>query len=324
MNLYPMKFKPILKTKIWGGEKIRNIYRHGSSMAAIGESWDVSGIEGNESEVENGYLSENTLPELVEVYMGDLVGDHVYERYGAEFPVLLKIIDAAADLSVQVHPDDSMAQRLLGCSGKSEMWYVISAEPDAMLAAGFTRETSREELENLIGTSAFGSLLRWHPVRQGDVFMIPAGTVHAIGRGSTVIEIQQPVDITYRLYDYGRLDSDGRPRPLHVDEALQATHYDSWQIEPLRVSPRCGEVIRIADIGDIAVNLMALDHPKEYIVAQIDSFIILTCAEGHVNCVYGDDHLTLVPGESLLIPAEMTDMTLVPTGHVRLLETYIR
>ena len=145
-----------------------------------------------------------------------------------------------------------------------------------------------------------------------------------IGRGCTVIEIQQPVDITYRLYDYGRLDSDGRPRPLHVDEALQATHYDSWQIEPLRVSPRCGEVIRIADIGDIAVNLMALDHPKEYTVAQIDSFIILTCAEGHVNCVYGDDHLTLVPGESLLIPAEMTDMTLVPTGHVRLLETYIR
>ncbi len=324
MNLYPLKFKPILKTKIWGGNKIRNIYRHDSHMEAVGESWDISGMEGDESEVTGGYLAENTLPELAEVYMGDLVGDHVYEKYGTEFPLLLKIIDAADNLSVQVHPDDDMALRTYGGSGKSEMWYVLDAEPGAMLAAGFSRETSRSELETAVATSAFDTLLRWHTVEKGDIFTIPAGTVHAIGRGCTVIEIQQPVDITYRLHDYNRIDSNGRPRELHVEPALEAIHYGDWRVEPLRVTPRCGEVVRVAEIGDIVVNLMALDHPKEYTVAQIDSFIILTCVGGHVKCVYGDDHLTLVPGESMLIPAEMTDMILVPTGDVRLIETYIR
>ena len=236
--LYPLKFKPILKTAIWGGHRLpaagKKVPRRlAASADRISESWEISGVRGNLSVAANGFLKSNNLEELTEVYMGDLVGDKIYERYGLEFPVLVKFIDARERLSLQVHPDDELAARHHGCRGKAEMWYVVDCEPDAAVYIGFNRPVSREEYLRAVADGTLTSLLGRYRVRKGDIYYVPAGTIHTIGPGILIAEIQETSDVSYRISDWDRVDADGRPRALHTEEAAEAISFGPYGRTPL-------------------------------------------------------------------------------------------
>ena len=323
--LYPLKFKPIHKTKLWGGSKLSRYYRHDAGeITQVGETWDVSGVEGSESEVENGFLAGNTLNELVEVYMGDLVGDAVYNRFGDQFPLLVKLIDSAQHLSIQVHPNDEIAAERHNMSGKTEMWYVLDAEPGAFLVAGFCCPMDKTTYLQLVAENRLEEVLQKHPVSKGDLFFIPAGCVHSIGAGCVLLEIQQTSDLTYRIYDYNRLDSDGQLRELHTDLAIDAIDFEHWQNNKIVPADLHNDVAKVVECDYFVSNIIKVDKPQEYDLAPIDSFVLLTVLEGHVKCEFDDDYITLVDGETMLIPAEMTSLVLVPTGEVKLLEVYVK
>lgn len=323
--LYPLKFKPIHKPKIWGGEKLSRYYRHDAGeLTHVGETWDVSGVEGSESEIENGFLAGNTLNELVEVYMGDLVGEEVYNRFGGQFPLLVKLIDSAQHLSIQVHPTDEIAAERHAMSGKTEMWYVLEAEPDAFLVAGFNSPMDKATYLKLVDENRLEDVLQKHPVAKGDVFFIPAGCVHSIGAGCVLLEIQQTSDLTYRIYDYNRLDLDGKLRELHTDLAIDAIDFEQWKNDKIVTADLHNDLVKVVDCDYFVANIMTLDKPQEYDLAPIDSFVLLSVLEGHLKCEYDNDYITLVDGETMLIPAEMMSLLLVPTGDVKLLEVYVK
>ncbi|MBQ9471116.1 MAG: class I mannose-6-phosphate isomerase, partial [Bacteroidales bacterium] len=221
--LYPLKFTPIIKERPWGGHRLAEQLGkpNPQGIDRCGESWEIADMGNTQSVVANGFLAGNTLHELAEVYMGDLLGDRVFERYGTNFPLLVKLIDAHDDLSIQVHPDDATARKLHGSPGKTEMWYVMQAEADASLISGFNRELSRSELRQHIAQGTLPQVLHREAVAPGDALFIPAGRVHAIGRGVLLAEIQQAADITYRLFDYNRPDQHGQLRQLHIEQALE-------------------------------------------------------------------------------------------------------
>lgn len=325
-KLYPLKFKPILMQKVWGGERLKQYYRHDTpAMSNVGETWDVVAMDNErDSEVINGFLEENTLSELLEVYMGDLVGDAIYEKYGNYFPLMVKLIDATDRLSVQVHPNDELAGKHDEPAGKTEMWYVMKAEPGAQLMMGFKRQVCEEELHDMCHDGSVEDVLQSYDVKAGDVFFIPAGMVHAIGKGCLMLEIQQASDTTYRMYDYMRKDINGKYRQLHIHESLEAIDYENWMGRKVGYEVKPNEPVSLVECDKFTVNLIELDKPKEYEIAAIDSFILLTCAEGHVTLQYDGDYLTLADGETVLIPAEMTSLIIVPTVKTRLIETYIR
>ena len=323
-KLYPLKFRPVLKQKLWGGNHIKTIYHHDEpQLEGVGESWDVSAIEEDDCEVINGWLEGNTLADLVEVYMGDLVGDRVYEQYGNEFPLLLKLIDANDKLSIQVHPNDELAETEHGLNGKTEMWYVLEAEPDAHVILGFTRYLSQEEYLERMAMGNIEEVLQKYPVKKGDVYFIPAGTVHSIGKGCLILEVQQASDLTYRLYDYNRYDAEGNLRELHTELAAKAIDFENWQGRKITLTPAQNGIINLVECPYFTVNEMQIDKPKEYDLAPINSFVLLSCVEGHVTIKWAEDHLTLTDGETILIPAEMNSLYIVPTVNSKLLETYI-
>ena len=323
-KLYPLKFRPILKQKLWGGDKIQSIYRHDEpKVTSVGESWDVSAMEDDDCEVVNGWLEENTLADLVEVYMGDLVGDRVYEQYGTEFPLLLKIIDSNRDLSIQVHPNDELAKEEHALNGKTEMWYVLDAEPEAYIILGFNRYVSQSEYIERVATGKLEEVLQKYQVKKGDVYFIPAGMVHSIGKGCLILEVQQASDITYRIYDYNRKDADGNFRELHTELAQRAIDFDNWQGRKISLQPAQNGIVNLVQCPYFQVNEMLIDKPKEYDLAPINSFVLLSCVEGHVTIKWDDDYLTLTDGETILIPAEMNSLYIVPTVNTKLLETYI-
>ena len=224
--MYPLKFKPILKTLVWGGEKIAPFKGIKTDMHNIGESWELSGVKGNESVVANGPLTGKTITELIGEYKGELVGKTNYEKTGTEFPLLIKFIDARQDLSIQVHPDDELAaRRHNGSKGKTEMWYVVKADKDAHLMSGLKQAITPEEYVARVAGNTITDVLHDYNVSPGDVFFLPAGRIHSIGAGSFIAEIQQTSDITYRIYDFGRLGLDGKPRELHTELAKDAIDY---------------------------------------------------------------------------------------------------
>ena len=323
-KLYPLKFQPILKQKLWGGNHIKTIYRHDEpQLDGVGESWDVSAIEGDDCEVIDGWLEGNTLADLLEVYMGDLVGDKVYEQYGNDFPLLLKIIDANRDLSIQVHPNDELAEAEHGLNGKTEMWYVLDADPDAYIILGFNRYVSQSEYVERVAMGNLEEVLQKYPVQKGDVYFIPAGMVHSIGKGCLILEVQQASDITYRIYDYNRRDADGNLRELHTELAQKAIDFENWQGRKITLQPAQNGIVNLVECPYFVVNEMQIDQPKEYDLAPINSFVLLSCVEGHVTIKWDNDYLTLTDGETILIPAEMNSLYIVPTVNTKLLETYI-
>jgi mannose-6-phosphate isomerase len=324
-TLYPIKFQPILKDKIWGGTRLKNILHKPTNSGKCGESWEISAVQGNISKVKNGLLSGNNLQELVEIYMGDLVGDIIYERFGIEFPLLIKFIDANDVLSVQVHPDDDLAMKRHKAYGKTEMWYIIDAEKDAELISGFNREMDRETYLKHLQNKTLKEILNFEKVKAGDVFFTPSGRVHAVGAGILLAEIQQTSDITYRIYDWDRVDEKGNPRELHTDLALDAIDFKFYGKYRTDYEPEMNQTTGIADCKYFTTGLLYFDKPVEKDYNFIDSFIIYMCLEGEISIVYGPGlSESMVAGETVLIPAAIKNLNLVPLGTARALEVYIK
>ena len=324
MSLYPFKFKPQLKEKIWGGTRLHTLLNKDlGKMAHCGESWEISGLVNDESVVTNGFLSENNLNELIEVYLTELVGEKNYEKYGLGFPLLIKYIDAQDNLSVQVHPDDALAKKRYGQNGKTEMWHVIAANPGSGLYVGFNGPVTKEQYGNAVDSGAVAELLRFYPVKPGDTFIIPAGTVHAIGKGVLLAEIQQPSDITFRIFDWNRTDADGNSRPLHTEEALEAIHFDDKdQHYHIDYESKMNETVKLVHSPYFNVNLLDFDKIIDKSYLETDSFVIYMCLDGRLTVKYGSGAETLEKGEVMLVPAEIEEIRLLPDQRSRMLEIY--
>lgn len=323
--LYPLKFKPLFVEKIWGGNKIEKVLgRHIAPLKSCGESWEISAISGHETEVLNGFLAENTLSELVEIYMGDLVGDKIYNYYGNEFPLLIKYIDAQADLSIQVHPDDDLAQKRNLACGKTEMWYIVDAAPDSKLYLGFKAGTTKVDYLKALENGNLENLLNTVQVSKGEVYYIPAGLVHAIGKGVLLAEIQQSSDVTYRVYDYNRCDADGNYRPLHIDEALEAINFDlSVEDSAKTYSLEMNKTQTIVQSPYFQTNILNFNRPLEKVYAGIDSFIIYICLEGDFILQYDNEDIEIKAGDVFMLPALLTEVVMIPRLTVKILEIYI-
>ena len=323
--LYPLKFNAIYKEKIWGGEKISSIlHRPTGGLKKCGESWELSGFDEEPIMVSNGFLAGNSINELVEIYMGDLVGEKVFHKFGQVFPLLIKFIDAQDDLSVQVHPDDTLAKQLDEFNGKTEMWYVIQAEEGSRINMGFERHVQKNELGKLVQENRLEEVLHYVPAEAGQTFYIPAGTVHAIGRGILLAEIQQLSDITYRLYDYNRRDAEGKPRDLHVKEALEAIHFEENNNTPVAYQPQRNATVELVKSPYFITNMIDFDKPVEKIYVSLDSFVLYICVGGSASFCYDDNRTeSLSLGECLLKPASMESAVIVPHGTCKLLEVYV-
>jgi mannose-6-phosphate isomerase len=323
-RLYPLKFKPIIKDKIWGGTRLKTILNKNTKTDKAGESWEVSGFPGSISKVKNGFLAGNSLEELIEVYMGDLVGDAVFEKFGTLFPLLIKFIDANDALSVQVHPDDDLARKQFGSYGKTEMWYVIEAQKDAEIIVGFNQKTDPELWKQHIKDKTLLSLLNKETAFPGDVFFLPSGRIHAIGPGILLAEIQQTSDATLRVYDYDRLDDKGKPRELHTQKALEAIDFKEYPGYKIPYSKVPGRPNKLITCKYFTVNYFDLIVETERDYCELDSFVIYICITGKLRIVYHENNSeTLKKGETVLLPAELNQVKLIPEESSKILEIYI-
>lgn len=317
MELYPLKFKPIFKETAWGGSRLKSLLHKNVSLdKKVGESWELSAVRGNLSVVSNGYLKGNNIEELIEVYMGELVGEKVYERFGQEFPLLIKFLDTAETLSLQVHPDDATAAERHHAFGKSEMWYIIAADAGAKIAAGFSKDTNLSELLEHIKSNSLHDILNLESVKAGDAFYIPSGTLHAIGKNITLVEIQQTSDISYRMHDWGRNEKN---RPLHTDLAIDIIDYRAAKDHKLEIK----KSQQLIDNQYFTVNLLKSTQPIERKLLSLDSFVIYICTDGEAQVSASGQAEKISAGETLLIPAALSDVQIMPQGNVKLLEVYI-
>ncbi len=321
-TLYPLKFKPILKDKIWGGPRLHDVLGKKASDKA-GESWEISGVEGDISIVENGFLAGNSLLELTEIYMGDLLGDSIYDRFGVEFPLLIKFIDAADFLSVQVHPDDAMALERHNSYGKTEMWYIVESDRGELIT-GFNRKLDREEYLKHFKEGRLKEILNHEAVAPGDIYFMPAGRIHAIGSGVLLAEIQQTSDVTYRIYDWDRTDDQGKARDLHTDLALDAIDFSFHPSYKTEYRPLENSTVTAVDSPFFTTGVIKLDQPVEKDFNLIDSFVIYLCMEGAAGITYPGGVELIKKGETILIPAEIKNLAIVPTVPTTLLEVYIK
>lgn len=324
-NLYPLKFRPIFKERIWGGDKIPALLNKNYSLAHCGESWELSGVQDEVSIVSDGFLKGNSLEELIEVYMGELVGEKIYDQFGTEFPLLIKYIDANNRLSIQVHPDDELSKERHGAYGKTEMWYVVQADAGAELISGFNRDIDRDSYLIALQNDKLENLLEFETVKQGDVFFIPAGRVHAIGKGIVVAEIQQTSDVTYRIFDFNRVDDKGNPRELHTELALDAINFKHHKTGKTIYQPKLNEAVEIVKCNYFTTNLLQLTSALERDFSSIDSFVIYLCFEGSYTLEYESETIRVQKGETLLVPASIENFVLKPLdgSETKLLEVYI-
>ncbi|NVN96128.1 MAG: class I mannose-6-phosphate isomerase [Bacteroidetes bacterium] len=323
-QLYPMQFKPVFKDKIWGGMKIKTeLGLDYAPLPNCGEVWALSGIEDNNSEVANGFLEGNELNELVEVYMGDLVGDAVYEKFGNEFPILIKFIDANDYLSIQVHPDDALAAKRKIGYGKSEMWYILQADEKAELITGFNQKVNKESYIKHLQNKTLKQILNIEKVKKDEVFYIPAGRVHALGPGLLLAEIQQTSDTTYRIYDWDRLDDKGNPRQLHVEEALDAIDFEVYDNYKTNYPHTLNKTVNVVETPFFTTNVLQLDKKLEKNYEELDSFVIFVCIHGKGELHYGSEKLDFKKGEVVLLPANINKIQLLPLEEIKLLEVYI-
>lgn len=322
--LYPLKFLPLFKNVIWGGNRLKDYGFNYDPLPNCGELWALSSVEGRESVIANGFLAGNTLNEAIEIYMGDLVGDRVFNRYGTEFPLLVKLIDAADDLSIQVHPDDELAQRRGMPQGKTEMWYVMEADPGATLISGFRRDTTPEEYTAALQSGHLTGLLHSEQPEPGDVYFIPAGRVHALGKGLLVAEIQQTSDCTYRIYDYDRPDKDGRKRQLHTAEAMDAIDFGGIEGHAhTHYHAHPNESTTIAACPYFDTRIIPLDTPIRKNLEEHDSFVIYLCVDGIAAVKSMGTIAPMHAGECVLVPAAADSVELFCEGKATLLEVTI-
>ena len=321
--LYPLKFKPIFKDKIWGGRKIKEqLGLDFGPLPNCGEVWLLSGLWDEQSEVANGDFEGDEINDLVETFMGDLVGESVFDKYGEQFPLLLKIIDANDWLSVQVHPDDELAEKRGIGNGKTEMWYVMHANKDAELVMGFNREMTRMDYVKVMKNNTLRDVLNYEKVEAGDVFFIPAGRVHALGPDIMVAEIQQTSDTTYRIYDWDRINEAGMSRELHIPQSVEAIDFaipDQYKIE---VQDVMNKTVPVVDCQYFVTNLLQLQGEMEKDYSNLDSFVILLCTEGIFSLVWENGAVFVKQGECVLIPNIVKKVSIRAERYCKLLEVY--
>lgn len=325
-DLYPLKFKPFFHEKIWGGNRLNTLLNKDfGTLPNCGESWEISGVEGYISEVENGFLKGNKLSELIEIYLGDLVGEKVYEKFGAEFPLLIKFIDAQQDLSIQVHPNDELSKQRHNAFGKTEMWYVVDAEEGALINSGFNQLVNKEKYLEYFEKGKLTELLHYDKAKIGDVFFIPAGRVHAICKGALVAEIQQTSDVTYRIFDYNRKDDNGNERELHTDLAIDAIEFSYLEDYKTAYSIAENQSIEIVSCKYFTTNILEFSKIIERDYHQLDSFVIFITLDGEFEIETEEASEKIYKGETVLIPASLELIRLKPkTDKVKLLEVYIK
>ena len=322
--LYPITFKPIFKEIIWGGMDILPYKGYSADTRKIGESWELSHVKENYSVVANGALAGKTIDELFVQFDAKLLGEKVYQQCGQTFPLLIKFIDAHENLSIQVHPNDQLAMERHNSLGKTEMWYVVKAAPGAALYSGFSRQIDTDEYVRMINDDSIMDVLQRYEVKEGDVFFLPAGRIHAIGAGCFIAEIQQTSDITYRIYDYNRKDTNGNSRALHTELAKEAIDYTLYPDYRTAYTLVPNQIVPLVQCKYFTTNLLVLDRPKERDYAAIDSFIIYICITGKATLRDNkNNELTVRQGQTVLIPAETQNITIIPEPQTKLMETYI-
>lgn len=318
-NLYPLQFQPILKERIWGGEKLKTVLNKAIESATTGESWELSTVEGDVSIVANGVLKGKSLLEVIDEAPNEILGTAVYQKFGKQFPLLFKYLDAREDLSIQVHPNDALAKERHNSFGKTEMWYIMQADDDARIIVGFKEKSNANEyVENLENKSLL-SILDDVKVKSGDVFFLETGTVHAIGAGLVVAEIQQTSDITYRIYDFDRVDAQGNGRELHIDQALDAINYDKVDTYK-EYTKEVNQSNVVVDCPYFTTNFVPLDGEVS-VEKSGDTFTVYMCVEGSFELDYNGVRYSYKKGDTVLIPAAIKEFVL--TGKASILEIYI-
>jgi mannose-6-phosphate isomerase len=314
-------FEPQLKQTLWGGDRIIPFKHLDTQMEAVGESWEISGVKGNETIVANGKDKGKSLNQLVSEQKEKLVGKDNYERFGDEFPLLIKFIDACQDLSIQVHPDDETAHRLGKTRGKTEMWYVLESAPGAMLYNGLKKKITPEEYEEMVENDTITDALARYEVKEGDVFFIPAGRIHAIGSGCFVAEIQETSDVTYRIYDFKRKDKNGNYRELHTKEAAMSIDYTVLPNYRAGYEPKENEGVQVVSCPHFTTAVYDLTEPMTLDYSELDSFVILIAVKGQGKLICEDEEITFQMGDTVLLPATTQEVKV--EGNVKFLETYV-
>ena len=316
------KFTPILKNTIWGGTKIAPFKNIQTSLRKVGESWEISGVPGNETIVSGGPYAGRNLNDLVAEQKEALVGKANYERFGNEFPLLIKFIDARDDLSIQVHPTDEIAHRQGRERGKTEMWYLMPSEPEATLLCGLKKHITPDEYKRMVSEKTIVDAIARYPVHEGDCFFLPAGRIHAIGCGCFLAEIQQTSDVTYRIYDFDRHDDLGRPRELHTELAAESINYDVLPDYQTHYTPAKNQRVQLVECLYFTTSVYDLDQPIDLDYTSLDSFVILIGLSGAGIVTEADGtRFVLRAGETILLPA--TTGRLSVEGTVKFLETYV-
>lgn len=323
MNQF-LKFDPILKDKIWGGEKLKNLLHKKSTREDVGESWEISDVEGDTSIVSNGPLKGRDLKNLIQEFKGDLVGNHIYHQFGEKFPLLIKFIDAKEALSIQLHPHDDLAKKRHNSFGKTEMWYVMQADEKANLIVGFQKEVTQEEYLHHLENKSLTDILNIDEVAFGDVYFIPTGRVHAIGAGVLLAEIQQTSDITYRIYDWDRQDSEGNYRDLHTEEAIDAIDYTSIPSYKTEYQKTQNESSEIVSCRYFTTNVLPIQGELSINHSNKDSFVIYMCVKGSTTFICGNQEEKVNVGETILVPASMKEFVIHSKINSELLEVHIQ
>lgn len=319
MKLYPLQFEPILKERIWGGKKLKSLLNKPITSDITGESWEISTVENDVSVVSNGVFKGKSIVDLIDEYPQEILGYKVYKQFGKQFPLLFKFIDAREDLSIQLHPNDELAKKRHNSFGKTEMWYVMQADENARLIVGFKEKSSSQEyLENLQNKTLL-DILDTKKVQAGDVFFLETGTIHAIGAGIVIAEIQQTSDITYRVYDFDRVDAQGNSRELHLDLALDAINYNvveaQKQYSEIRNQPNS-----IVNCNYFTTNIIPLDGNLK-VEKDKSSFTVYMCVEGSFALKCNEKSYYYKNGDTILVPAEISEFYL--QGNASVLEVYI-
>jgi mannose-6-phosphate isomerase len=316
---YPLVFEPILQDRIWGGTKLRDDLGKNIPTPTTGESWELSAVEGNVSVVKNGAFEGKPLTELLEQYPDEILGTAVHQRFGKQFPLLFKFLDAREDLSIQVHPNDELAKERHNSFGKTEMWYVMQADEGSRIIVGFNHKSSAQEYLEKLESKQLIDILNQVPAKKGDVFFLETGTIHAIGAGIVIAEIQQTSDITYRIYDWDRVDANGNGRQLHVQEALDAMNYNTTDTEKT-YGTEANKNNSMVDCPYFTTNFLPLDGKAE-VTKNGDSFTVYICTEGEYTVDIEGTTYSFKKGNTVLVPAAVTAFALA--GTATLLEIYI-
>ncbi|MDF4204864.1 mannose-6-phosphate isomerase [Maribacter sp. SA7] len=320
--MHPLKFKPILKERLWGGTKLKEVFGKPIESDITGESWELSTVKGDISVVANGSLEGKSLQDLIDSNAEELLGKSVVERFGKEFPILIKFIDAKQDLSIQLHPNDALAKERHNSFGKTEMWYIMDADPKAELIVGFNKDVTKEEYAESVANDTLLDLLNYEEVKEGDTFFINTGKIHAIGAGVMLAEIQQTSDVTYRVFDFNRKDKEGNLRELHTELALDAVDYEKKDDFKVYYSHDKNEVNTMVDCPYFKTNFIELTENLDLDTAQRDSFTIYMCVGGEAKISTAEGDVSIKSGETALLPASTQKISLQSTG-AKLLEVTI-